>query len=161
MSTEGLDRIQRESAPRSLVKQAVADAKADFDHINARSFEYQALKREAMRIKLCTKNWSAKSRKRASTPVSRTVPSGSPIRRGPPQSGVPRCPVERSTRLPVFGAGRRWCAVLSDILDKTIRDPEQVSRTLRTEVIGSLPLMKNRRSAGSPNFKAGFKNEWD
>ncbi len=56
-------------------------------------------------------------------------------------------------RLVAIGA-----AVLSDLLDKTIRDPEQVSRTLRTEVIGSLPLMKNRHAAGSPNFKAGFKN---
>ena len=35
---------------------------------------------------------------------------------------------------------RRWCA---DLLDKTIKDPEQVARTLRTEVVGSLPLMKN------------------
>jgi capsular exopolysaccharide synthesis family protein len=35
-------------------------------------------------------------------------------------------------------------AVLADTLDKTIRDPEQVSRTLRTEVIGSLPLLKGR-----------------
>ena len=34
-------------------------------------------------------------------------------------------------------------AVVSDLLDKTMRDPEQVARTLRTEVIGSLPLMKN------------------
>jgi capsular exopolysaccharide synthesis family protein len=47
-----------------------------------------------------------------------------------------------STLLAVGGA------VLSDLLDKTIRDPEQVARTLRTEVIGSLPLMKHRSSAG-------------
>jgi capsular exopolysaccharide synthesis family protein len=36
-------------------------------------------------------------------------------------------------------------SVLADLLDKTVRDPEQVARTLRTEVIGSLPLLKNRR----------------
>ena len=40
-------------------------------------------------------------------------------------------------------------AVLSDVLDKTIRDPEQVARTLHTEVIGTLPLMKNRRALAS------------
>src|SRR5207244_10954176 len=39
-------------------------------------------------------------------------------------------------------------AVVGDLLDKTIRDPEQVARTLRTEVIGSLPLMKSRPLAG-------------
>ena len=38
--------------------------------------------------------------------------------------------------------------MVSDMLDKTIRDPEQVARTLRTEVIGSLPLMKTRPGTG-------------
>src|SRR4029077_17427629 len=46
-------------------------------------------------------------------------------------------------------------AVLSDLLDKTVRDPEQVARTLHTEVIGSLPLMKNRRSGSLGTFKEG------
>ena len=40
-------------------------------------------------------------------------------------------------------------AVVSDILDKTIRDPEQVARTLHTEVVGSLPLMKTPALAGA------------
>jgi capsular polysaccharide biosynthesis protein len=30
-------------------------------------------------------------------------------------------------------------AGVGDLLDKTIKDPEQVARTLRTEVVGSLP----------------------
>src|SRR5580704_3165327 len=38
---------QESERREASVKQAVADAKADFDHVNARSFEYQALKREA------------------------------------------------------------------------------------------------------------------
>jgi len=33
-------------------------------------------------------------------------------------------------------------AIVSDMLDNTVRDPEQVSRTLGTEVIGSLPQVK-------------------
>jgi capsular exopolysaccharide synthesis family protein len=36
-------------------------------------------------------------------------------------------------------------AVLSDLLDNTIRDPEQVARTLPTIVLGSLPVVKNWR----------------
>ena len=42
--------------------------------------------------------------------------------------------------------------MVSDMLDKTVRDPEQVARTLHTEVIGSLPLMKSRR-AGSGGLR--------
>jgi len=34
-------------------------------------------------------------------------------------------------------------AVLTDMLDNTVRDPEQVSRTLNTEVIGTLPSVKD------------------
>src|SRR5207247_3681901 len=39
-----------------------------------------------------------------------------------------------------FGA-----AVVSDAMDTTIRDPEQVLRTLRTQVVGSLPQVKTWR----------------
>jgi len=50
-------------------------------------------------------------------------------------------------------------AVLSDLLDKTVRDPEQVARTLRTEVIGSLPLMKDRRAGSLAALKDGGERE--
>src|SRR5439155_12016550 len=36
-------------------------------------------------------------------------------------------------------------AIVSDAMDTTIRDPEQVMRTLRTQVVGSLPQVKNWR----------------
>src|SRR5262249_12902029 len=39
-----------------------------------------------------------------------------------------------------FGA-----ALISDSMDTTIRDPEQVMRTLRTQVVGSLPQVKTWR----------------
>ena len=38
-------------------------------------------------------------------------------------------------------------AVFSDVLDTTVRDPEQVSRFLGTDVIGTLPAVKNMRRA--------------
>jgi receptor protein-tyrosine kinase len=36
-------------------------------------------------------------------------------------------------------------AIVSDLTDNTVRDPEQVARTLRADVIASLPLLKGRR----------------
>jgi capsular exopolysaccharide synthesis family protein len=143
----------------SSVKQAVVDAKADFDHVNARSFEYQAFKREA------------DADKRLYEELVRKIKEAG-INAGFQNSAIRIADPARPALKPVFPDVRLnallalvfstllavGAAMLSDLLDKTIRDPEQVSRTLRTEVIGSLPLMKNRRSAGSPNFKAGFKN---
>jgi capsular exopolysaccharide synthesis family protein len=48
-------------------------------------------------------------------------------------------------------------AVVADMLDKTIRDPEQVARTLRAEVVGSLPRMK----AGGPRRMLESASERD
>jgi succinoglycan biosynthesis transport protein ExoP len=41
-------------------------------------------------------------------------------------------------------------AVLGDVLDTTVRDPDQVSRLMNAEVIGSLPAVKNWRRHLSP-----------
>jgi capsular exopolysaccharide synthesis family protein len=143
----------------AAVKQAVADAKADFDHVNARSFEYQALKREADADKHLYEELVRKIKESA---INAGV-QNSAIRIADPARPALKA-VFPDVRLNVLLAFlfsalvAVGAAVVSDLLDKTIRDPEQVARTLRTEVIGSLPLMKNRGSAGSPNFKAGFKN---
>jgi succinoglycan biosynthesis transport protein ExoP len=141
------------------VKQAVADAKADFDHVNARSFEYQALKREAdadkqLYIELVRKIKEAGINAGFQNSAIRIADPARPALK----SVFPDMKLNALLALLFSALVAIGAAVLSDLLDKTIRDPEQVSRTLRTEVIGSLPLMKNRRMAGSPNFRAGFKN---
>ena len=41
-------------------------------------------------------------------------------------------------------------AILSDVLDHTIRDPEQAARALDTSVLGTLPLVKEMRRLVSP-----------
>src|SRR5262249_15378952 len=46
-----------------------------------------------------------------------------------------------------FGVG---AAVLSDVLDNTIRDPDQVARLMNTDVIGSLPSVKDWRRRLNP-----------
>jgi len=141
------------------VKQAVADAKADFDHVNARSFEYQALKREADADKTLYEELVRKIKEAGinagfqNSAIRIADPARPALKAVFPDIKLNVLLAFLFSALVAIGT-----AVVSDLLDKTIRDPEQVSRTLRTEVIGSLPLMKNRHSAGSPNFKAGFKN---
>src|SRR5580698_3895403 len=149
------DESQRHEAS---VKQAVADAKADFDHVNARSFEYQALKREADADKHLYEELVRKIKEAGinagfqNSAIRIADPARPALKAVFPDITLNALLAFLFSAVLAVGA-----AVVSDLLDKTIRDPEQVSRTLRTEVIGSLPLMKNRHATSSPNFRAGFK----
>jgi capsular exopolysaccharide synthesis family protein len=137
----------REAVNReAMLNKAVAETKAEFDALNARSFEYQALKREA-----------EADRKLYEELVTKIKEAG--INAGFQNSSIRLADPARPALNPVFpnlklnlmlallfsGLLAVGAAVLSDALDKTIRDPEQVSRTLNTEVVGSLPLVKDWR----------------
>jgi capsular exopolysaccharide synthesis family protein len=141
------------------VKQAVADAKTEFDRVNARSFEYQALKREADADKLLYEELVRKIKEAGINAGFQN----SAIRIADPARPALK-PVFPDVKLNVLLAflfsalAAIGVAVLSDLLDKTIRDPEQVARTLKTEVIGSLPLMKTRHAAGAASLKPTSKN---
>ena len=143
----------RESERREdMVRQAVAEAKAEFDRVNARSFEYQALKREAE----ADKNLYEELMRKIKEAGINAGFQNSAIRIADPARPAlkpvfPNMPLNVLLAFLFSALVAVGAAVLSDLLDKTVRDPEQVARTLRTEVIGSLPLMKNatRRGWGS------------
>jgi succinoglycan biosynthesis transport protein ExoP len=152
----------RESVRReAMVKQAVAEAKAEFDRVNARSFQYQALKREAE----ADKNLYEELVRKIKEAGINAGFQNSAIRIADPARPALK-PVSPDTSLNAFLAFlfsallASGAAVMSDILDKTVRDPEQVARTLHTEVIGSLPLMKHRGAAfaGSRRLTGNFKS---
>jgi len=46
-------------------------------------------------------------------------------------------------------------AILTDVLDNTIRDPEQIQKGLKTEVLGSLPVVKAWRGQVLPMVTDG------
>ena len=127
-----------------MLKAAVAETKAEYDRLNARSFEYQQLKREAEADK-----------KLYDELVTKIKEAG--INAGFQNNNIRIADVARPGLKPVFpmlglnlvlaflfstvlaiGA-----AVLSDAMDTTVRDPEQTSRFLGTDVIGILPAVKN------------------
>jgi succinoglycan biosynthesis transport protein ExoP len=147
-----------------MVKDAVADAKTEFDGMNTRSFEYQALKREAEADKALYEQLVRKIKEAG-------------INAGFQSNAVRIADAARPALKPVFpnttlnvllallfssllAVGG---AVLADLLDKTVRDPEQVARTLRTEVIGSLPLLKDGRQRSLTAFDGhdGTRDETD
>lgn len=131
-----------------MVSEAVTGAKAEFDRVNERAFDYQALKREAEGDRTL---YEQLVRKIKEAGINAGFQSNA-VRIADPARPTLK-PVYPNTLLNVLLAVlfatlvAAGAAVGSDILDKTVRDPEQVARTLHTEVIGSLPLLKRRPPA--------------
>lgn len=130
----------------AMLRRAVAQTKNEYDRINARSFEYQQLKREADADKSLYSDLERRIREAG-------------INAGFQNSSIRIADVARPPDTPVFP--RKWlnlllaliassvigicAAILADVLDTTIRDPEQVARALDTTVIGALPAVKEMR----------------
>jgi polysaccharide biosynthesis transport protein len=146
----------RQAVNRELMlKKTVAEIKGEFDKLNARSFEYQALKREAEGDK---KLYEELVRKIKEAGINAGF-QNSAIRVADP-ARPPIKPVFPDIKLNVLLAFlfsivlSVGAAVVSDVLDNTIRDPEQVARTMNAQVIGSLPSVKSwrkRLTLAAPN----------
>jgi uncharacterized protein involved in exopolysaccharide biosynthesis len=135
----------------AMLESAVKDTKVEFDRLNARSFEYQTLRREADSDKGL---YEELVRKIKEAGINASFQNSSIRVADEARPGLK--PVFPKIWLNLllaflfatfFGVGG---AVLSDVLDNTIRDPDQVARLLNTDVIGSLPAVKDWRRRLSP-----------
>ncbi|MBK9169829.1 MAG: polysaccharide biosynthesis tyrosine autokinase [Bryobacterales bacterium] len=146
----------REAVAReTMLAQAVSAQKTEFDRLNSRSFEYQTLKREAEADK---KLYEELVRKIKEAGINASFQNSS-IRIADLARPAMK-PVYPNIKLNVllaFFASLLLAfavAILSDLLDNTLRDPEQVARTLSAEVVGSLPVVKNWRGLTAPAASA-------
>jgi len=142
----------RESSNReTMLQNAVAETKAEFDRLNAHSFEYQSLKREADADKTLYEELVRKIKEAGINAGFQN----SAIRIADPARAAVK-PVFPNLRLNVMLALlfstllAMGAAVVSDLLDKSIRDPEQIANLFKTEVMGSLPMVKSWRRRLSP-----------
>lgn len=138
----------------AMLGRAVTEAKAEFDRINARSFEYQALKHEADADKKLYEELITKIREAGINAgfQSSTVRLADNARPGL-KPVFPNIPLNVGLALLFSTVLAVGAAVLSDTLDNTIRDSEQVSRFVKAEVIGGLPQVKawrNRLALAGP-----------
>lgn len=142
----------RQAAEREqMLKAAVAQSKAEFDSLNAHSFDYTSLKQEAEADR---KLYDELVRKIKEAGINANFQSSSVRIADLARPAIK--PVFPSLKLNLFLAF--LCstllgisiAIMSDVMDKTIRDPEQASRTLQTEVVGTLPSMKSWRGHLAP-----------
>ena len=130
----------------AMLKKAVTETKAEFDKLNARSFEYQQLKREAEADK---KLYDELVRRIKEAGINASFQNSS-IRladaaRPPVKAVFPNVPLNVAVALLFSTLLAVGAAVLVDVLDNTVRDPEEVTRQLNTPVIGTLPSVKNWR----------------
>jgi succinoglycan biosynthesis transport protein ExoP len=159
----------REAANREdMLRQAVAEQKREFDNLNSRSFQYQTLKREAEGDKKLYDELVRRIKEAAinSSFQNSAIRIADPAR--PPLRPVyPSLYLNLLVALAASLALASGAAILADMLDNTIRDPEQVMRTLSAVVLGSLPIVKNWRgriaspTAGAELVRAGAAAEQD
>jgi capsular exopolysaccharide synthesis family protein len=139
VTVEYCEAVNRES----MLQTAVVASKAEFDRLNTRSFQYQQVKREAEADR---KLYEELVHKIKEAGINASFQNSS-IRLADPARPA-AAPVFPNKKLNVLlalllssllGTG---AALFSDSLDRTIRDPEQVTRMLKMEVVGSLPVVK-------------------
>jgi len=144
-------------ARERMLENTVSQTKAEFDRLNARSFEYQSLKREAEADK---KLYEELVRKIKEAGINAGFQNSAIRVADPARPSVkpvfPIIPLNVALAFVFSSLLAIGVAVLTDVMDTTIRDPEQVARTLKAEVIGNLPTVKSWR--GRLALVAGGEN---
>ena len=142
---------QEALAREAMLEKAVLQSKAEFDSLNSRSFEYQTLKREADTDKGLYEELIRKIKEAGinASFQSSSIRIADPAR--PPYTPVfPNIPLNLVLATLLSALLAVGAAVMMDALDNTVRDPEQVARTLKTVVVGTLPMIKNWRGLLKP-----------
>jgi len=130
-----------------MLKNAVAQTKEEFDQLNARSFEYQSLKREAEADRKLYDELIQKIREAGINAGFQSTSIRIADRARPPLKPVfPRTRLNGLLAFLLSSMLAVGIAVTADALNLSVRDPEQISRSLNTEVLGSLPAVRSLRS---------------
>jgi len=130
-------------AREEMLKKEFQDTKGEFDLLNSKSFQYTALKREAdmdrslydelvRKIKEAGINVGFQNNSINISDPAR--PSSTPV--------YPNTRLNLTTAVLVSLFLGIAAAIVSDKLDHTIRDPDQLRSFLGTEVVASLPLVR-------------------
>jgi len=144
----------------NMLREQVAETRAEFDRLNARSFDYQTLKEEADADK---KLYDELVRRIREASINASFQDNS-IRiadraRAPANPVFPRTSLNLLVAFLLSGLLATGAVIASDLVDNTIRDPEEVSRSLRVEIAGTLPAVNSFRGRISPSLVQGTSGE--
>lgn len=124
-----------------MLQKTVAATKAEWDGLNSRSFEYQQLKREADADKTL---YDELVRKIKEADINSGFQNNNiriaDVARPPLKPVFPNLPVNLLLAFIFSTLLAIGAALLHDSLDTTLRDPEEASRFLGTDVIGTMPV---------------------
>jgi len=142
--TQRVDVEYKEAFNREqTLRKAVEEAKAELDGLNGKTFEYMNKQRDADADR---KLYEELTRKIQEAGINSGFQDSSIRLADPARPALkpvfPR--VQLNALIAFFASTLLGVAVvfLSDSMDHTLRDPEQISRQLQTEVLGSLPVVK-------------------
>jgi succinoglycan biosynthesis transport protein ExoP len=147
VDTEYEEAVAREQ----MLDKTVAQTKAEFDELNRRSFDYQRLKREADADKAL---YSDLERRIKEAGINAGFQNSSiriaDLARPPAGPILPRTKMNVTLVFIIALVCAVCAAVLADVLDSTVRDPEQAARALDTTVLGALPAVKDMKRLTGP-----------
>lgn len=130
----------------TMLEKSVAETKAEYDRLNARSFEYQRAKREAEADKNLYEELVRKIREAGiNSGFQNNMVRIADMARPPWKPVFPKLWLNLLLAFLLSSVLAIGAAILTDTLDNTIRDPDQVMRTLKTHIVGTLPAVKNQR----------------
>ncbi len=151
-ATNSIEAQVRESQTREqMLHAAVSETKAEWDNINAKSFQYQRLKQDADTDKALYDELIKKIRE-------------GDINSGFRNNNIRIADFARPSPSPVYPNKRRnvelalifslllavGTAILLDSLDNTLRDPKEASRFLGTDVIATMPVDRDAAQLPQP-----------
>ena len=147
IETDYREAVNREQ----MLQKAVRQTKADYDQLNSRSFEYQQLKRDADADKTLYGDLERRIREASINAGFQTNSIRiADLARPPDEAVFPKKGLNLLLAFIISSVLAVCGAILADVLDTTIRDPEQAARALDTSVIGTLPTVKEMRRLIGP-----------
>ncbi len=155
---ERIDTDYREALAREkMLQTAVTQTKAEYDQLNARSFEYQQLKRDADADKTLYGDLERRIREAGiNAGFQNSSIRIADLARPPDKPVFPKKGLNLLLAFIIASVLAICGAILADVLDTTVRDPEQAARALDTSVIGTLPTVREmRRLVGAMALSSG------
>jgi polysaccharide biosynthesis transport protein len=143
VEVEYQDAVNRET----MLAKVVTETKADFDKLNARSFEYQTAKREADADKKLYEELVTKIKEAGiNAGFQNSAIRIADLARPAFAQVFPNIPMNVVLAILFSAILAIASAILMDLMNKAVRDPDQVMRLMKTDVVGVLPLAKELRS---------------
>src|SRR5471032_2864668 len=143
VAVEYHDAVNRED----MLQKAVAETKIEIDHVNARSYEYQTVKREADADKKLYEELVTKIKEAGiNAGFQNSAIRIADLARPGIKAVFPNIPVNLALAILFSTLLAIGSAILADMLNSAVRDPDQVTRLMKTDVVGLLPLTKDLRA---------------